>query len=67
MNKKALSLLAVLALGTVAGCGNTNTSTSSTPAPAKKYSVGLGYNFSYSYTADKAETTGKNEEAGQVI
>lgn len=66
MNKKALSLLAVLALGTVAGCGNTNTSSTSTPAPAKKYSVGLGYNFSYSYTADKAETTDKNEEAGQV-
>ena len=51
MNKKALSLLAVVALGSFAGCGNTNTSTSSTssstPAPAKKYSVGLGYEASF--------------------
>ena len=49
MNKKALSLLAVVALGSFAGCGNTNTSSSSSaaPAPAKKYSVGLGYDASF--------------------
>ena len=54
MNKKALGLLVALSLGAVTGCG------------AEKYSVGLGYSFSYSYTADKAETTDKNEEQGQV-
>ena len=67
MNKKALSLLAVVALGSFAGCGNTNTSSSSSAAPAaKKYSVGLGYNFSYDYTADDTATADKNEEKGQV-
>ena len=50
MNKKALSLLAVVALGSFAGCGNTNTSSSSSAAPApaaKKYSVGLGYSETF--------------------
>ena len=63
MNKKALSLLALVAMAAT-GCG-TKESSSETPA-AKKYSVGLGYTYSYSYTEDKAETTDKNEEAGQV-
>ena len=64
MNKKALSLLAVLALGSFAGCG-TKESSSETPA-AKKYSVGLGYSYKYEYTEDDATTTDVNEELGQV-
>lgn len=54
MNKKTLGLLAALCLGAATGCG------------ATKSTVGLGYDVSFKYTADKVETTDKNEELGQI-
>ena len=67
MNKKALSLLAVLALGTLAGCGTKDSSTSSV-APAKKYSVGLGYTETFDAKGQLDVTTAfaAFDEAGKV-
>lgn len=60
MNKKALSLLAVVALGSLAGCGNKNNSTpaeSSSTAPVAKYSVGLGYSDSFDAAKGQLDLT----------